>query len=221
MLYETRNLCRHHRAGGRVEVRALQDVSLTIPEGSLTAIVGPSGSGKTTLLALLGALDRPTSGQLLLQGQDLSALSGSALARVRRRIGFVFQDFAIIPGLTSLENVTYPLIPRGVPRAERERRARDWLTQLGMQARCNAPRENSAAANSSVSPWPAHLRATRKSFWLTNRPPISTVKRRTSCEESCERFTCQDERSSYRRMIRFSFPWRTCRLPCKAERSSR
>ena len=139
MLYETRDLCRHHRSGGRVEARALDGVTLEIPKGSLTVIVGPSGSGKTTLLALLGALDRPTSGRLLLEGEDLSVLSGAALARVRRRIGFVFQDFALIPGLTSLENVTYPLIPRGIPRAERERRAREWLARLGMQARINAP----------------------------------------------------------------------------------
>jgi putative ABC transport system ATP-binding protein len=129
---ETRALCKYYRAGSRGEVRALQDVTLTIAQGSCTVLTGPSGSGKTTLLALLGALDRPTHGQVIFQGRELGSFSDVALARVRRRMGFVFQDFSLIPTLPAWENITYPLIPRGVPRGERYRRAQALLSHLGM-----------------------------------------------------------------------------------------
>jgi putative ABC transport system ATP-binding protein len=81
---------------------------------------------------LLGALERPTRGQVLFDGQDLSACSGMELARVRRRLGFVFQDFALIPNLTAEENITYPLIPRGIARPERRRRARELLARFDL-----------------------------------------------------------------------------------------
>ncbi len=100
---------RVHGAGART-VRALSDVSLTLGPGEFLAVMGPSGSGKSTLLNLAGALDRPTSGRVLVDGTDLAGLSAAALAAVRRRhIGFVFQDFNLIPSLTALENVSLPL----------------------------------------------------------------------------------------------------------------
>jgi putative ABC transport system ATP-binding protein len=135
LLFETQSLCKYYRAGSRDEVRALDDVSLGIERGSFTAVTGPSGSGKTTLLALLGALERPTRGRALFEGKDLGECSDVELARVRRRMGFVFQDFALIPHLTAGENITYPLIPRGVARAERQRRAREVLSRFGMEAK--------------------------------------------------------------------------------------
>jgi putative ABC transport system ATP-binding protein len=131
-ILEARQLCKFYRAGSTAEVRALQDVSLEVPAGSFTLLTGPSGSGKTTLLALLGGLERPTRGQVLFAGRDLSACSDVELARLRRRMGFVFQDFALVPGLPAWENVTYPLIPRGVSRAERFRRARELLGGFGL-----------------------------------------------------------------------------------------
>jgi putative ABC transport system ATP-binding protein len=94
--------------------------------------MGPSGSGKTTLLSLLGALDHPSEGQVLLDGKVLTAFSDIALARVRRRIAFVFQDFALIPRLPLWENVTYPLVPRGVSSLERLRRAEAALERVGL-----------------------------------------------------------------------------------------
>src|SRR5690242_6483721 len=118
-LLETRALCKYFRPGTRAEVRALDDVTLAIPAGSYTVLTGPSGSGKTTLLALLGAMDRPTRGQVLFDGRDLGAVSDAELARVRRRVGFIFQDFSLLPSLPAWENVTYPLIPRGVSRRRR------------------------------------------------------------------------------------------------------
>jgi putative ABC transport system ATP-binding protein len=119
-------------------VRALDGVSLGIERGCLAVVSGPSGSGKTTLLALLGALERPTRGQVLFEGKELGDCSDVELARVRRRAGFVFQDFSLIPNLTAAENIAYPLIPRGVPRAERYRRAREWLARLGMEGKLGA-----------------------------------------------------------------------------------
>jgi putative ABC transport system ATP-binding protein len=152
VLFETRGLCKYYRPGARTEVRALHDVSLSIEGGSFTVLVGPSGSGKTTLLALLGALDRPTRGQVVFEGRDLTPLSDVELTRFRRRIGFVFQDFALIPGLAAWENVTYPLIPRGVPRRQRFKIAQGILAQLGLADRDHAlPRELSTGEQQRVA----------------------------------------------------------------------
>jgi putative ABC transport system ATP-binding protein len=139
---EARNLCKFYRRGQQAEVRALEDVSLSIARGTFTALTGPSGSGKTTLLALLGALDGPTRGQVLFDGQDLSTLSDVGLARCRRRMGFLFQDFALIPDLSVWENITYPLIPRGVPRSQRRRRAETLLDRLGLVNRSDERPQN-------------------------------------------------------------------------------
>src|SRR5947208_15137278 len=100
LLFETRALCKYYRAGSAAEVRALDDVSLGVERGSLMVVTGPSGSGKTTLLALLGGLERATRGQVFFDGKSLADCSDAELARVRRRVGFVFQDFALIPNLT-------------------------------------------------------------------------------------------------------------------------
>jgi putative ABC transport system ATP-binding protein len=135
MLFETRALCKYYRAGSRDEVRALEEVSLTIEPGSFTVLAGPSGSGKTTLLAILGALERPTRGQVLFEGNDLADCSDVELARVRRHLGFVFQDFALIPSLSVADNITYPLIPRGIPAAERRQRARELLARFGVESK--------------------------------------------------------------------------------------
>jgi putative ABC transport system ATP-binding protein len=139
LLYETRSLCKYYHGGTRGEVRAVDDVSLTIERGSRTVVAGGSGSGKTTLLALLGALERSTRGQILFAGNDLADASDTYLARVRRRLGFVFQDFSLIAKMSVEANVTYPLIPRGVPRAERRRRACELLVRFGMEDKLATP----------------------------------------------------------------------------------
>jgi putative ABC transport system ATP-binding protein len=141
LLFETRALCKYYRVRSRLarlragtpEVRALDEVSVGVERGSFTVVVGPSGSGKTTLLALLGALERPTRGQVVFDGKELGDCSDVELARARRRMGFVFQDFSLIPNLSAGDNITYPLIPRGLPRAERQRRARELLARFGME----------------------------------------------------------------------------------------
>ena len=139
LLFETHSLCKYYRAGTKAEVRALDDVSLSVERGSLTVITGSSGSGKTTMLGLLGGLERPTSGQVLFDGKGLADCSGMELARIRRCVGFVFQDFALIPNLSVGENIIYPLIPRGVPRAERQQRALALLARLGIEDKFYSP----------------------------------------------------------------------------------
>ena len=121
---------------GEVETAALRGVNLTIDEGEFTAVVGPSGSGKTTMLQLMGCLDRPTSGRVRISGQDVSQLNANKRADLRKgTIGFVFQFFALIPGLTAYENVELPLLLSGAKKAERRERANDLLEEVGLTER--------------------------------------------------------------------------------------
>jgi putative ABC transport system ATP-binding protein len=116
-----------------VSVPALRGVTLTIEPGDYVAIVGPSGSGKSTLMHLLGGLDRPTSGRLLLGGRDVASLSAGELARLRNEvIGFVFQSFHLLARTSARDNVALPLIYRGLRRAERRRRAEEMLERVGL-----------------------------------------------------------------------------------------
>src|SRR3989344_1198859 len=116
-----------------IAVTALRDVDLDIAAGEFVALVGPSGSGKSTLLNLLGGLDRPTSGRLWVEDKDLGALSNRALAELRlQRIGFVFQEFNLIPVLSAIENVEYVMLLQRVPDAERRARAMAILDEVGL-----------------------------------------------------------------------------------------
>jgi putative ABC transport system ATP-binding protein len=121
---------------GKRSVCALDDVHLTIATGELVSVVGPSGSGKSTLLNLVGGLDRPTSGQVSVDGRLLAGLSDDELTGVRRdKIGFVFQFFNLLPALTCVENVALPLHLRGWRRREAQSRARELLTLVQLGAR--------------------------------------------------------------------------------------
>ncbi len=129
---EARDLVKHYRTGGEV-VEALRGVDFRAEQGDFIVIHGPSGSGKTTFLNMIGCIDRPTSGEVLLYGQRTSELSEGRLARLRRdKIGLVFQTFNLIPVLSAFENVEYPLLLQRVPRAERHRRVRDLLQAVGL-----------------------------------------------------------------------------------------
>jgi putative ABC transport system ATP-binding protein len=121
---------------GEVETHALRGANLTIEEGEFTAIVGPSGSGKTTMLQLMGCLDRPTSGRVLLKGQDITELGPNKRADLRKgTIGFVFQYFALIPGLTAYENIELPLLLTGEKAGARRERVNELLQAVGLSDR--------------------------------------------------------------------------------------
>lgn len=131
-LIETRNLYRKF-GSEETEVTALDHVSITIEQGEFTAIIGPSGSGKTTLLHLIGGLDEPNGGDVLLGGANIAEMSGNELSDFRRdHIGFIFQAYNLIPVLSAEENIEYIMLLQGRPAAERKARVRDMLHTVGL-----------------------------------------------------------------------------------------
>ncbi|HVT63455.1 MAG TPA: ABC transporter ATP-binding protein [Legionellaceae bacterium] len=121
-----------------METVALADISFDIKKGEFVAIMGPSGSGKSTLMHILGALDLPSSGTYILDGENVENLSDDELADIRnRKIGFVFQAFNLLPRTTTLQNVSLPMMYAGIPRQEREKRAAELLTLVGLGHRLN------------------------------------------------------------------------------------
>ncbi len=117
-----------------IAVDALRDVDLRVEEGEFLALVGPSGSGKTTLLNLIGGLDSPTSGRIWIGGEEIGRLSKGALSRLRlERIGFIFQEYNLIPVLSAMENVEYVMLLQGVPTRERRERALAVLREVGLE----------------------------------------------------------------------------------------
>jgi len=135
IVIETVNLTKIYRLGP-VEVRALYDVNLKVRRGEMVAVVGPSGSGKTTLLNMIGGLDKPTRGKVYIEGMDITRMDDKELAILRRKkIGFVFQFYNLIPVLDAYENVELPLIITGVPEEERRRRVKRLLKLVGLEDR--------------------------------------------------------------------------------------
>ena len=123
---------------GDVQTNALDDVSFTIKKGEFVAIMGPSGSGKSTLMHILGALDTPTTGTYILDGQDVSKLSKDSLAEIRnKKIGFVFQAFNLLPRTTALKNVALPMTYAGVKKEERLKKSEELLKDVGLGDRIN------------------------------------------------------------------------------------
>jgi len=134
-LYELRGVGKSYGQGA-TQVRAVRDLSLTIESGDFVTVAGPSGSGKTTLLQLLGALDRPTEGAILFEGSDLATLKEAELTALRlATIGFVFQQFNLIPTLSAAENVALALAPRGVRARDRRERVEALLQTVGLRSR--------------------------------------------------------------------------------------
>jgi putative ABC transport system ATP-binding protein len=118
---------------GDIETVALDDISFSIKKGEFVAVVGPSGSGKSTLMHILGALDTPTSGSYILDGEDVSKLSKDQLAEIRnKKIGFVFQAFNLLPRTTAVKNVALPMTYAGVPKNERLKKAEELLKEVGL-----------------------------------------------------------------------------------------
>jgi putative ABC transport system ATP-binding protein len=134
-LIELTDVQKHYRLGDS-EVHALDGVSLTLAVGEFASIMGPSGSGKSTLMNILGCLDTPSSGSYRLDGVEVSSLDRDQLATIRnRKLGFVFQNFNLLPRTSALENVELPLLYAGVPTRERRSRAMEALQQVGLAGR--------------------------------------------------------------------------------------
>ncbi|KND32001.1 ABC transporter ATP-binding protein [Streptomyces acidiscabies] len=151
-MYELRNVTKRYTRG-KDAVLALDNVDLTIPDGDRLVIQGPTGGGKSTLLQMIGGLDRPTSGEVVLDGTDLAKLSESKLTKVRsENIGFVFQSFNLIPTLTAQENVETALVPLGLKVKERRQRAAEALESVGLGERlAHLPSEMSGGQQQRVA----------------------------------------------------------------------
>lgn len=163
LILKTTNLSKTYRTG-KISVEALRNVNLELEKGDFATIQGPSGSGKTTLLNLLGGLDTPTSGKIVIEGTDITKMSEKLLAKIRcQRIGFIFQFYNLIPKMSASENVELPMIFARVPVAQRKAKAKKLLEQVGLGYRLShTPSELSAGEQQRV----AIARA------LTNDPAI-------------------------------------------------
>jgi putative ABC transport system ATP-binding protein len=162
-LIRVENIFKIYKVGNQV-VKALNGFSLSVSENEYLALMGPSGSGKSTLMNVLGCLDSPTSGKFYLNGPDVSSLVDDELAEIRNKeIGFIFQTFNLLPRYTALDNVTLPLIYNGTSKAERIKRGKEVLDQVGLADRMDhRPNELSGGQRQRV----AIARA------LVNRPSI-------------------------------------------------
>jgi putative ABC transport system ATP-binding protein len=154
---------------GKVPVEALRGVNLKVEEGEFLSVLGPSGSGKSTLLNLIGALDKPTEGKIFIEGVDVSTLNDGQLADLRRRIGFVFQFFNLIPRFTARQNVELPMAIAGLGKEERRKRAEELLKVVGLADRMNhKPAELSGGEQQRVAI--ARALANNPRFLLMDEP---------------------------------------------------
>jgi len=164
----------------KIPVRALRGVDLSITKGEFTAIVGPSGSGKTTLLNIIGGLDRPTSGSIMVGGKDISTLSDNQLIDFRKdNIGFVFQSYNLIPVLTAQENIEFVMMLQKRPKAERNQRATDLLEAVGIgDKKDKRPSELSGGQQQRVAV--ARALAAKPTFVLADEPTANLDSKSTA-----------------------------------------
>ena len=178
-LVEIRGVTKTYQRG-REKIEVLHGVDLDIPEGDFLALMGPSGSGKTTLLNLIGGLDTPTAGSIVVDGERIDQLSSGELSRWRAaHVGFVFQFYNLLPVLSAQRNVELPLLLTNLSAAQRRRRADIALALVGLGDRPGTSRGSCRAARSSGWPSPGPSCPIRRSWSATSPPATSTARRRT------------------------------------------
>ncbi|WP_455511411.1 ABC transporter ATP-binding protein [Butyricimonas paravirosa] len=194
------------------EVHAVHDVNISIEKGEFTAIVGPSGSGKTTLLNLIGGLDFPTSGNLFVDGQDISQLKPKQMIDFRlHNIGFVFQSFNLIPVLSAKENVAFVMELQGRKKKEREERAQELLEAVGLGNRANSrPSKLSGGQQQRVAV--ARALASKPKFILADEPTANLDSK------SAEKLLDMMEKLNEKENITFVFSTHDPRIMTKAKR---
>lgn len=179
-LISLKNIAKIYQMGNQ-EVKALQDISLEIKENEYVALMGPSGSGKSTLMNIIGCLDTPSKGEYILNNTDVSRLEDNQLAEIRNKeIGFVFQTFNLLARYTALDNVALPLIYAGIGKEEREARAIEVLTQVGLKDRMkHKPNELSGGQRQRVAV--ARAMVNKPSIILADEP-TGNLDSKTSVE---------------------------------------
>ncbi|MCB6971332.1 MULTISPECIES: ABC transporter ATP-binding protein [Butyricimonas] len=210
-IIETKNLYKTYK-DEMSEVHAVDDVNISISEGEFTAIVGPSGSGKTTLLNLIGGLDTPTSGNLYIDGQDISLLKPKEMVDFRlHNIGFVFQSFNLIPVLSAKENVAFVMELQGRKKSERDERAQELLESVGLGDRVNSrPSKLSGGQQQRVAV--ARALASKPKFILADEPTANLDSK------SAENLLDMMEKLNEKENITFVFSTHDPRIMAKARR---
>ena len=210
-IIETKNLYKTYK-DEMSEVHAVDDVNISISEGEFTAIVGPSGSGKTTLLNLIGGLDTPTSGNLYIDGQDISLLKPKEMVDFRlHNIGFVFQSFNLIPVLSAKENVAFVMELQGRKKSERDERAQELLESVGLGDRANSrPSKLSGGQQQRVAV--ARALASKPKFILADEPTANLDSK------SAENLLDMMEKLNEKENITFVFSTHDPRIMAKARR---
>jgi putative ABC transport system ATP-binding protein len=211
-IIEINNLVKIYDDRNSVPVTAINGIDLNFRESEFTTIVGPSGSGKTTLLNVLGGLDDPTTGKILIDGIDLSRLKSREVIDFRmRNIGFVFQAYNLIPVLTALENVEFIMHLQGKPKAERMQRAKDLLVQVGLEDRMHArPGKLSGGQQQRVAV--ARALASKPKFILADEPTANLDSK------SAETLLDIMEKLNHEERITFIFSTHDARVVAKAHR---
>jgi putative ABC transport system ATP-binding protein len=179
-IIETKKLEKYYNQNTDLEVKALDGVDLQIDKGEFTAIVGPSGSGKTTLLNIIGGLDKPTGGHILIDGHDISRLSENDMIDFRlKNIGFVFQAYNLIPVLSAYENTEFIMLLQNKPEAERKERVTKLLTEVGLAKQINKrPAQLSGGQQQRVAV--ARALASKPKFVLADEPTANLDSKSTT-----------------------------------------
>ena len=195
-LIEFDEVCKYYQMGDTL-VKAADHVSFKINKGEFVAIVGQSGSGKSTCMNIIGCLDVPTEGTYLLDGRDVGKMSRRELASIRNeKLGFIFQQYNLLPKLTLLENVEVPLVYAGIPAAQRHATAKAALERVGLGNKLKNLPNQLSGGSSSVCPLPVRWPAARRSSWPTSRPVHWTPIPAAKCWECCRICTSRAIRSS-------------------------